>query len=40
MKYGVPALAGKTHANTMSTKQFNPLENANTPPAEAGTPYH
>jgi hypothetical protein len=40
MKYGVPALAGETQANTMTLEMFNALERADTPPAKAGTPYH
>ena len=39
MKHGVPALAGETHVNTMTLKTFNALDNADAPPAEAGTPY-
>ena len=38
--YGVAALAGKPQIITMNLKTFNPLDDANIPPAEAGTPYN
>lgn len=37
-RFGVPPLGGKAHANTMIMKTFNTLENADVPPAKAGTP--
>ena len=38
--YGVPALAGETHANTMTLHAANKLETRDAQPAETGTPYH
>ena len=37
-RFGVPPAGGGAHANTMTTKTFNALENADAPPAKAGTP--
>lgn len=37
-RFGVPALAGETHTNTMILKIFNALEMVDAAPAEAGTP--
>jgi len=37
-EHGVPPSGGGAHANTMITKSFNALENADAPPAKAGTP--
>ncbi len=39
MRYGVPALAGETQANTMTLDMFNALEETDAPPAKAVTPY-
>jgi hypothetical protein len=39
-RFGVPPSGGGAHAKTMTAKTFNTLENANVPPAKAGTPNH
>jgi hypothetical protein len=38
VKFGVPALAGERHTNTMNTRISSALDMMDAPPAEAGTP--
>ena len=38
-RFGVPPSGGGAPAKTMITITFNTLDNANVPPAKAGTPY-
>jgi hypothetical protein len=39
-RFGVPPSGGGAPAKTMITITFSMLENANVPPAKAGTPNH